>query len=289
MWFWFAILSAVTSAVSVILNKKALKNVSASLVSWTLFAFSLPFLIYPSLKDGVPQLNVFFWMATLGSVISFAYAKTLALKSLKGSLMSEVVPLAFFSVLFQYMFGLVFFAETVSMIPVFGLILIIVGGYVLKVEEAKEGFWRPFQLLLTNKNALMYLGAMVLMTLSSAFDKAALINMQPINQSFYLFIGNIIITLMIAFYMSREDMKWVNHVKINFRVLFASATAYMVVSLSYLYGITTGALALVSGVKKLEVFFILLFGLIFFGDRPKRGVWIGSLIMLAGVFLIKLG
>jgi drug/metabolite transporter (DMT)-like permease len=290
MWFWYAVISAVTSAISVTLNKKALKNVNASLVSWTLFAFSLPFLIYPSFKDGIPKLNGYFWLATLGSVVAFGYAKTLSLKSLKGSLMSEVVPLAFFSVLFQYVFGLVFFAEQIRPIPIFGLLLVILGGYLLKVEEAKEGFFKPFQVLVTNKNAFMYLAAMILMTVSSVMDKTAMINMEPLNQSFYLFLGNLVITILIGLYMTKKDPKWTKDLKSNFWVLFGSAFAYVIVSLAYLYGITTGgALALVSAVKKLEVFFILVFGLFLFADKPKKGVWIGSLIMLAGVFLIKLG
>jgi drug/metabolite transporter (DMT)-like permease len=60
MWFWWAILSAVFSAISIILNKKALKSINASLVSWALFAFSIPFLIYPAFKDGWPKLNFTF-------------------------------------------------------------------------------------------------------------------------------------------------------------------------------------------------------------------------------------
>ena len=109
MWFWYALLSGLVSAVSVILNKKALKNINASLVSWALFAFSIPFLIYPAFKDGIPKVNNLFWIVITASVVSFAYAKTLSLKSLKGSLMSEVVPLIFFAVLFQYIYGLIFF------------------------------------------------------------------------------------------------------------------------------------------------------------------------------------
>lgn len=289
MWFWYAVISALTSAISVTLNKISLYKVNASLVSWTLFAFSLPFLIYPSLKDGIPKLNLYFWLATLGSVIIFTYGKTMTLKSLKGSAMSNVVPLAFFSVLFQYIFGFIFFSEKLKLIPIIGLILIIVGGYIFKVEEAKEDFFRPFKLLFTNKIAFMYLLAMIMFAASSSLDKVAMLNMQPLNQSFYLFLGNVLSTVIITFYLSKKDIKWVSEIKKNFWVLFASAFVYTIVSLTYLIGITTGgALALVSGVKKLEVFFILLFGLILFGDRPKKGVWIGSSIMLLGVVLTKL-
>jgi len=289
MWFWYAIGSAFVSAISIILNKKALKNINASLVSWSLFAFSIPILAYPALKDGWPKLNAIFWIAITASVVSFAYAKTLTLKSLKGSLMSKIVPLAFFMVLFNYLFGLIFLSESLRLIPIIGLIFIIAGGYFLKVEEAKEDILKPFKLLLTNKGSRAYLLAMIIMPLTSIFDKYGLKNIQPVNQSFLLLLENFITTVLIGFYMTKNDHNWVKNLKVNFKTLFINGLVYAGVALLFLYGITTGAVALVSGVKKLEVFFVLIFGWLLFGDKPKRGVWIGSLIMLVGVTLIKLG
>jgi len=280
MWFWYAIFSALVSAISVILNKKALKNINASLVSWSLFAFSIPFLIYPAFKDGWPKLNTVFWIAITASVVSFAYAKTLTLKSLKSSLMSEIVPLAFFMVLFNYLFGLIFLSESLRLIPIIGLIFVIVGGYFLKVEEAKEDILKPFKLLLTNKESRAYLLAMIIMPLTSIFDKYGLKNIQPVNQSFLLLLENIMTTILIGSYMTKKDQKWMTDL---------NGVVYTILALLFLYGITTGAVALVSGVKKLEVFFVLVLGWLLFGDKPKRGVWIGSLIMLVGVALIKLG
>ncbi|MEK7633562.1 MAG: EamA family transporter [Patescibacteria group bacterium] len=288
MWFWFAISSALVSAVSIILNKKALKNINSSLVSWSLFTFSIPFLVYPAFKDGWPKLNAIFWIAITASVISFAYAKTLTLKSLKGSLMSEIVPLTFFMVLFNYLFGLIFLSESLRLIPIIGLVLIVVGGYFLKVEEAKEDILKPFKLLLTNKGSRAYLLAMIIMPLTSIFDKYGLKNIQPVNQSFLLLLENFMTTVLIGFYMTKKDLNWIKDLKVNFKMLFINGLVYTGVALLFLYGITTGAVALVSGVKKLEVFFVLIFGLIFLGDKPKKEVWIGSLIMLFGVALIKL-
>lgn len=288
MWFWYALLSGLVSAVSVILNKKALKNINASLVSWALFAFSISFLIYPAFKDGWPKLNTVFWIATTVSVISFAYLKTLALQSLKASLISEIVPLAFFSVLSSYVFGLIFLSQGLKIIPLVGLFLIVVGGYLLKVEEAREDFFRPFKLLFTNKGPRAYLFAMVMMPLTSIFDKFALNNIQPVNPSFLLLLENAMTTVLIGFYMTKKDKKWLVDLKNNFWSLCLSGVVYTVLALLFLYGITTGAVALVSGVKKLEVFFVLLLGWFLFKDKPKREVWIGSLIMLVGVILIKL-
>lgn len=289
MWFWYAFVSAFVSALSVILNKKALYKINASLVSWALFAFSIPFLIYPGLKDGIPQLNIKFWIGAIGSAVVFAFAKTLALKSLKGSLMSEIIPLAFFAVLIQYVFGLIFYGEILSMVSLIGLLLIISGGYILKVEEAKGDIFKPFRLLLTNKEAAMYMIAMVLMVFSTVLDKLSLINMQPVNQSFLLLAGNVVTVVIISLYMTRKNQLWLGDLKKNFGLLSISGLVYTILALFYLYGITTGPLALVSGVKKIEVFFVLILGWILFKDKPKVGVWLGSIIMLAGVILIKIG
>lgn len=289
MWFWFAIGSALTSAISIILNKKALKNISSSLVSWSLFAFPIPFLIYPAFKDGWPKVNIVFWLAIFASVVTFVYAKTVSLRSLKSSLISEVVPLAFFSVFFQYIFGLVFFSEYIKIIPIIGLVLTVIGGYILKVEEAKEDFFRPLKLLFTNKNTFMYLFAMMLMAVTTIFDKTGLLNMKSVNQSFLLLVESILSALLIGIYMTRKNEKWVKDLKINFWILLLNGIIYTLLSLFWLYGITSGPVALVSAIKKLEVLFVLIIGWLLMGDKPKRDVWIGSFIMLVGIILIKLG
>ena len=289
MWFWYALLSAIVSAVSVILNKRALKNINTSLVSWSLFAFSIPLLIYPALKDGWPKLNMTFLIMTFLSVVTFAYAKTLSLRSLKNSkLISEIIPLAFFSVLIQYILGLVFLNEEIMLLPFLGLILIIFGGYFLKIKEAREDILKPFKLIFTNKESFYYLLAMLIMPVTSLFDKVGLMNLKPVNQSFLLFWENVLTTILLAGYMSRKDRSWLNDLKINFKVLLLNGIIYTLLALLFIYAITTGALALVSGVKKLEVLFVLLLGWFLFKDKPKKEVWIGSLIMLVGVILIKL-
>ena len=127
------------------------------------------------------------------------------------------------------------------------------------------------------------------MPLTSIFDKYGLKNIQPVNQSFLLLLENIMTTILIGSYMTKKDQKWITNLKNHFWSLCLNGVVYTILALLFLYGITTGAVALVSGVKKLEVFFVLVLGWLLFGDKPKRGVWIGSLIMLVGVALIKLG
>jgi uncharacterized membrane protein len=289
MWFWYAFISALASGVSITLNKKALKNLNASLVTWALFFFSFPFLFYPAFKDGLPKVNTTFFIMTTSSAILFTLAKTISLRSIKNSHLSEIIPLTSFSIFFNYILGILFLSENLKLIPLVGLFLIIIGVYVLKVKEAREDLLRPFKLLITNKDSLVYMIAMFIMPFTSVLDKIGLRKIEPVNQSFLLFYENLIIVIILTFYMTKRDKKWTSEFKGNFWVLFMNGFIYTVVALSFYIGITSGAIALVSGIKKLEVLFVLLLSWLIFKDKPKKEIWIGSLIMLAGVILIKIG
>ena len=100
MWFWYAILAAFISAVSVIINKYVLKKVHAPLLTWSLFAFPLPLLLLLSFKEGIPSVNRLFLLGTTGSALSFVVSKTLTLHSIKNNLLSKMYPLVSFGAFF---------------------------------------------------------------------------------------------------------------------------------------------------------------------------------------------
>ncbi|MBI4226620.1 hypothetical protein HY612_05915 [Candidatus Roizmanbacteria bacterium] len=62
----------------------------------------------------------------------------------------------------------------------------------------------------------------------------------------------------------------------------------MLLALIIFLGFISGPVALVHGVKKLEVIFVLALGYFLFGDKPTRGSWIAASVMIFGVVLIKL-
>lgn len=290
MWFWFALATSIVSAVSVILNKQSLKKVSASLVSWALIALSLPIIAIPAFKDGWPRLNIWpFIFGVVGSSLFFGFAKTLSLKSIKQSNISEVFPLTSFGALFSYILGLIFLGEFLRPLPLLGLLIIIAGSYILKAIELKEDFLKPFKSLITHKGSFIFFISTFIMSFSSVFDKVALKSLFMDNAYFVLFVENLITTLIISGYLIKEKRKWTKELKDNFPNLFINSLIYTFLALLYLWAITTGPIALVSAMKKLEIFFALILGWVLLKDKPTKQVWIGSLIMLLGVALIRFG
>lgn len=290
MWFWYALTSALTSGVSVILNKKALKNISVSLVSWALVACSLPILIVPAFINGFPVSNNFlFFIGTVCSATLYTIAKTIGLKSIKDGAVSDVFPLISFGVLFSYVFALIFLNEKLHAISLLGLFTIILGSYVLKVAELKEGILQPFKSLLTHRQSMLLMLSTVLMSLTSVFDKMAMKSMSSSNAYLILFIENAITTILLTGFIFHRKMNWKKEISHNLSPLLVNGIVYTFLSLLWLWGITDGAIALVSGVKKLEILFVLIFGYIFLHDKPKKEIWVGSIVMLLGVILVKLG
>jgi len=93
MWFFQAISSAVLGAIEIVLNKKVLKNVSATVLTWSLFSLSLPLIMYVAFKGNLPTINPLFLIGVIGSAVAFVISKTLINKTIKNSVVSQIFPL----------------------------------------------------------------------------------------------------------------------------------------------------------------------------------------------------
>ena len=290
MWFWLALASAVLGAVDVILSKRILHKVSPSVLSWATFTLPIPLLFILSLKDGIPTLNLIFYVGVFGSSLAFVFAKTIFNNALKQNLISKIMPLAAFSGVFTYIFGLILLSESIRLVPVIGLISVVLGSYILNADQAKEDFLKPFKIVFATKTSVFFLIAVMLGSLTAVLDKLGLNNTTPKSPVFVLLIEQIIMSIMLAPYMLRKENKiWAKELKNNFLALFLNSVIFLMVGLVVMYAYTDGQVALVMGIKRLQIFFILMMGYLFFKDKPTKHIWVATAIMILGVLMIKLG
>ncbi len=289
MWFWFAFGSALLGSVDVILNKRCLKNVSATVLTWSLFALSLPLLFYMALFYGLPSVNQLFYIGVIGSATSFVFAKTLQNVVIKQQQLSKIFPLTAFAGVFTYVLGLLFLSESIQLLPVIGLFSVIIGSYILNLDQAKENFLKPFTLLFTQRASLLFLLALFLNSVTSLFDKIGVINTYPTNPVFTLLVENLIMIMGLTIYLCNKEPGWINVVRNNFSYLFLNSSVFLITSLLVFSAFVEGPMALVMGVKRLQIFFILLMSYFLFKDKPGRHIWLASFIMAIGTVLIKLG
>jgi uncharacterized membrane protein len=290
MWFWLALASAVFGAIDLILNKYCLRKVSAAVLTFSLFVLTLPILALLAFKEGAPDLNKIFFIGALGSSIFFVFSKTMTSGALKQNLISKILPLTAFSGLFTYIFGILFLSETIRLIPVLGLLSIVFGSYILNADQAKEDFLKPFKILFLTKSSVLFLLAVMFGSLTAIFDKLAVTNTVPTSPAFTFFVEQVIMSAILFFYLkNKENNAWFLQLKNNFWILLLNSLVFLIVGFFVLYGYLDGPVALVLGVKRLQIFFVLLLGYLFFKDKPTKHVWLATAIMILGVLMIKLG
>ncbi len=290
MWFWLAFGAAILGAIDIILNKKLLHRVSPATLNWALYAFSLPILIPLALRSGIPSLNFIFWMAIVLSSITFVIGRTIYNDALKNNLVSDIIPITAFSGVFIYLLGLMFLSETIRLIPLLGLSLVIIGSYILNVDQAREGILRPFKLLFRTKAAMLLLLAIVLTSITAIFDKMGVINTSPTNPLFVILLENILEVSLLTIYLVKQERKtWIKEVKSNYKLLFINSIVYLAVGWVVFSAYQSGPVALIIGIKRLQIFFALILGYLLLKDKPGKHTWIATAVMILGVILIKIG
>lgn len=290
MWFWLAFASAFFGALEIILSKQSLKKVSAAVLTWALLALTIPILFIISLYEGFPTFNITFLIAAIGSTLTYVFGRTIVNETLKHNLISKIFPLTAFSGVFTYLFGLVILSETLRLIPVLGLLLVIFGSYILNVDQMKEDILRPFKLLFTTKVSLLFLFAVMITSLTAIFDKMGILNTNPSSPVFVMLTQNVMMSTLLTIYLiTRQSKTWVLELKQNFGILFLVSIIFLVASYFAFTAYIDGPAALVLGIKRLQIFFILLMGYLFFKDKPTKHVWVATAIMIFGALLIKIG
>lgn len=126
--------------------------------------------------------------------------------------------------------------------------------------------------------------------MTAVFDKIGVLNTVPTNLTFVILIENILETLIVTPYlMVKEKHTWVKEVKGSFVILFINSLVLMVIAYLVFAAYTSGAIALVLGIKRLQIFFVLILGYLFLKDKPAKHTWLATAVMILGTILIKVG
>jgi len=285
MWFIWALLSAFVSSVSVVFNKKTLKHISSVTLSLAIFLLPIPILLLLALN----QKNDIQWekyvIGILGTGGCFVIAKTVMFEAIKQSSLSKIYPLFSITTFFTYLFGLIFLHEHIKLLGIIGIFLTILGTYLINIDQAKEDILLPFKLLMRSKESIVLLFSLLLSSLTSVFDKTAI---QSSNIIVAYLGGNIVSSSLLIVYSIVRKKRIADEFKTKIGSLFIASMIYMILVLLVYSGFAAGPIALVSGVKKLELLFVLFFSWIFFHDKPSKHSFIASICMLMGIVFMKI-
>lgn len=289
MWFYYSLINAFFTAISIIISKKLLKDVGSSALVWVIQLLSIPLIILVVLKEGFPSFNIYFTLAILASVILYTLSKALGFRAVRETNLSKIYPLISFGPIFTAIIAsFPPLSEKIGLLGIAGILVTLVGAYILNVEVAKEGFLKPFQLLLTHKASLLTIIATLINSVVVVFDKLAINSTFPRSSTFTLFAENIIIVFGLIPILYIRNKHFLKGIIINKKLVIFLGIIAAVKDILGFAAVGQGNVGLVTSIHRTQILWVLLLSYLFFKDKPKTGTIIGSTIMILGVVLIKI-
>ncbi|MDO8513411.1 MAG: DMT family transporter [bacterium] len=290
MWFYVALGSSVIGAISIILNKRILRSVSPLVLTWCTLVLATPIIAIFAIKEGMPNLNSWFAIGILGSVFFYVIHKVAQFRAMKIADLSAIYPLIALSPIFTLIIAyLPPLSERSGFIAIVGVFVTLFGTYILNVSNAKEGLLRPIKLLFENKASALMIVSALADSVVVIFDKLAINNTIPQNTNFVLLIQNVLTVLIFLPVLKLRNKNFKTEIYSNKKLFIILGVLSAISTILAFSAIGGGNVALVTTIFRSQLLFVLLFSFFFFKDKPKLETIIGSMVMILGVVLIKIG
>src|SRR3989440_1253479 len=214
MWAVLALSATVLTSMLPILNKLLLRDARPALVAWAINAASLPLLAMGTLfftqctieTDHLslscsahwPHIDAVFVAALLGSALLNWAAILLSSHALSRADATLVTPLLTFNPAFTLLVALVVLGEIPGLQEVLGVAVILLGAYLLEVQEARSGLLAPLLVLLRKPGAALAIVASMLWGTTTVLEKLAIEHVRPPSGPLVALVGTTITVVLLT-------------------------------------------------------------------------------------------
>ena len=286
MWFALALVAALCQVLRNTVMKRLGHSLDEYINVWGRFTFLLPFAALFVLWKGVPPIKPGFVLAC----VTFGVCQTISTmalsKALKLAEISMVTALWKVSLLMLVALGYFTLKETPTALGVAGILISMLGVYLLNVNRAHIAWWAPLAILFTDRGLRYTLLAACFFAPSVVTIKWAMSLSDPYTGTLGGYIAASLIVTPIVLVTSRDHFADVPRYWKAF-VSFGLFAALTTVSQGTAYLLTLSSY--VEAVKQVEILLAMGIGVVMFGERQKvRDIAPGAAVMLAGVVLLSL-
>jgi drug/metabolite transporter (DMT)-like permease len=286
MWFVLALVAALCQVARNTVMKRLGHSLDEYINVWGRFTFLLPFAALFVLWRGVPAIKPgFVWACVTFAVCQIISTMSLS-KALKLAEISMVTALWKVSLLVLVVLGYFTLKETPTILGVTGILISMVGVYLLNVNRAHIAWWAPLTVLVTDRGLRWTLLAALFFAPSVITIKWAMQCSDPFMGTLGGYLAASLLVTPIVLVTSRRHFAEVPRYWKSF-VSFGLFAALTTVSQGIAYLLTLSSY--VEAVKQVEILFALGIGVTVFGEKQTaRDIAPGALVMLAGVVLLSL-
>lgn len=288
-WFFYALFFALTTSITLVLIKKLTEKVNVLPLNALVYIVNLPliFLILIS-QGGIPQVNsAFILLILIASILDF-FAGNLSTYSIKMAPVSLISPISSFNPFFTTLLAIFFLNETPTFTKFMGVILIVVGTYLLNISQFHEGVMRPIKTIFSNRGVQLALACNLIWAITPLFQKPAIFLTTPQNPVFIPFVALTLLSIFQLPFLLKEWGQTIKAAKPNLKYLlliglinplgqFAAFTSFSLTNIGY-----------ATAIFKLSIIFNILSGAYIFKEENISERLLGATVMIAGTVLLVL-
>jgi drug/metabolite transporter (DMT)-like permease len=281
----FAFLSSITESLKDVITKINVKKIDEYITAWSLKLFALivitPFMLY----FGVPKINNLFWYAALISGTLVSITTVIYTKALKLSPISLTMPMINFTPVFLLITSPLILNEFPDSYGLIGVLLIVVGSYMLNIKNLKKNFLYPLKSLFKEQGSKLMLFAAFIFSIVSNVDKIGIKNSTPI---FFVFASTMVSAIILTLIVLIKSRKNINQIPKNVKKLsilgMISGISNILIFIAYSITLVIYALS----IRRLSTLFSTLYGGMFFKEKDVKWRFLGVCTMILGVIFITL-
>jgi len=178
-WVILALSSALLQSARDLFTKKILQALDEYLFVFADALFSTLCLLPIILFLGIPEIDCLFWFALLSNGGLLVIARVLYIKAIQRSALSLIAPLSAFTPLFLLVTSPLMLGEVPSNFGFIGVVVVVVGMYMLSIKDVSQGIFAPFKALMKEKGAVFALIVAFLYSIGSNLVKIGVQHSNP--------------------------------------------------------------------------------------------------------------
>ncbi len=268
-----------------LMSKKFLQELDAYVLAWGLY-FVMVILLLPVLFFiEIPEIGSKFLLALIVSGGINVITTILYMKAIKCSDLSLCAPITAFTPLFLLITAPLINREFPKTVGIIGVILIVIGTYVLNLKDKKEGLLMPIKGLFKEKGVRYMFVVAFLWSISSSFDKIGVQNSSPLIWSLTVALFVMIILFPIMLFKSKNSLAVISP---NMKKFFVVGIIYTLTTVTQMVAISMTLVAYVISIKRTSAVLSVVWGRLIFKENGFKDRLLGAVIMVVGVIMIVL-
>ncbi len=281
-WLSWAIIAGVGFGVQTSLLKYTSRNSSKNLNLTVMFFGASVFLLFKFIENFQIISFPVFIKAFIFSLAINIFAFHLLTAALEKAPLTLVVPFLNLTPLFLFVNAWLILGETTSTFHIFAISMIITGCFIIQTpiwHKTISGYKH------IKKGIFMALSVSFLWSISAAYEKVAILNSSVFTYAFliHFFLG---IYFLVFFLFNKTDKGWQIKKNIPIKALVGLAFITALIAYAQYTSLTIQQVSSVIAVKRAGVLISALIGFVYFKERNYLPVITGTVIILAGIFML---